>query len=119
MAQQFTTVRVKVAGQHHWPDAPDLVAFLRHPHRHVFTFEVSMWTGPGREREFFHVQRDLLTFLSLRFGRAGLLTEFGERSCEDLALIVLNEFDTPTGLNAAIGRVIVWEDDENAGGAVR
>jgi len=34
--------RFAVVGYHSWPQAPDVVAYLRYPHRHVFGFRVKL-----------------------------------------------------------------------------
>lgn len=47
--------------KHHWPDAPEQVAFLRIPHSHYFwvTLTLSV-TGDDREVEFYLAQEDLV-----------------------------------------------------------
>jgi len=52
------TVRLKEAGFHFWKDAPSEVAFLRHPHRHLFGAAVTLknLTHHDRDQEFFLVQ---------------------------------------------------------------
>ena len=41
-------------GFHHWPDAPEEVAFLRSLHRHLFKVRVDIEVGhPDRQVEFF------------------------------------------------------------------
>lgn len=113
-SQQFVKVRVQVPGQHHWPDAPSEVAFLRNLHRHVFTVEVELVVGHGdREVEFFMCQRALEAFLRARWAERLPMLHFGAMSCEMIAQVVLDEFEPQPR------RVTVWEDGENAGGAER
>lgn len=51
MAQRMIWVSFAREGIHCYPDAPEDVAFLRHPHRHLFHFKV--WV------EVFHNDRDI------------------------------------------------------------
>ena len=51
MANKMIWVRFAKEGIHCYPDAPDDVAFLRNPHRHIFEFKV--WI------EIFHNDRDI------------------------------------------------------------
>ena len=67
-------------GIHCYTDAPDEVAFLRHPHRHMFHFKVSLEVfHTDREVEFIMFKRELETL----YGRGTL--ELDYKSCEMLA----------------------------------
>jgi hypothetical protein len=67
-------------GFHQYPDAPDEVAFLRHPHRHMFHFRVEIEVfHDDRELEFIMFKRELETL----YGRGAL--ELDYKSCEMLA----------------------------------
>lgn len=113
--QTFIRARVTVPGIHCWPDAPAEFAPLRASHRHLFTFEIEQFTGHGnRAVEFLHAAKQVEGFLRTAFdvsGHWGCLN-FGENSCEMLATKVLDAF-------GGVQRCTVWEDMENAGGAVR
>jgi hypothetical protein len=80
MNKKFIFVTFQKEGIHHYPDAPEGVEFLRHPHRHMFHFRV--------EIEVFHDDRDIefILFkreLEGRFGDGTL--EIDHKSCEMLA----------------------------------
>lgn len=49
--QRNIFVKFQKEGIHCYPDAPDEVAYLRHPHRHMFHFDVCI--------EVFHDDREL------------------------------------------------------------
>lgn len=71
-------------GIHCYPDAPEGVEFLKHPHRHMFHFKV--------ELEVFHDDRDI-EFILLKRELEGLYAEGAlqldyrscEMMCDDLA----------------------------------
>ena len=51
MNKKYIFVTFQKEGIHRYPDAPEGVEFLRHPHRHMFHFRV--------EIEVFHDDRDI------------------------------------------------------------
>ncbi len=80
MAQRMIWVTFSKEGIHCYPDAPDDVAFLRHPHRHLFQFKV--WI------EVFHNDRDI-EFIQFK-RRLEALYDTGtlnlrDKSCEMIA----------------------------------
>lgn len=93
-------------GIHCYPDAPAGVEFLKHPHRHMFHFKVSIAVfHDDRELEFILFKREL----------EGLYTdsilELDYKSCEMMADDLL-EYIT----NAYVGRDVtieISEDGEN------
>lgn len=94
---------------HHWPGAPDDVAFLRHPHRHVF--HVTVWikvTHEDRDVEFFQAKRVLAKAMAeLDDPNLEFVTE---TSCEQYAhqILLHMQQDYPSTF-----RVAVSEDGEN------
>jgi len=81
MNKKFIFVTFQKEGIHRYPDAPDEVEFLRHPHRHMFHFRV--------EIEVFHDDRDI-EFIMFKRELEGLYAEDGILeldycSCEMLA----------------------------------
>lgn len=67
-------------GIHRYPDAPEGVEFLRHPHRHIFHFRVTL--------DVFHNDRDVEFILFKRelealYSAATLQVDY--KSCEMLA----------------------------------
>ena len=67
-------------GIHRYPDAPEGVEFLKHPHRHMFHFKVQI--------EVLHDDRDI-EFILFKRELEGLYTEgtlqLNHRSCEMMA----------------------------------
>lgn len=73
------TVRFDIDGYHRWPEAAGNRDYLADRHRHRFGFAVTVpVTHSNRQIEF----HDLLDFCQTRYPRP---TEFGGRSCEDIA----------------------------------
>ena len=83
--QKFIWVTFQKEGIHKYPDAPEGVEFLRHPHRHIFHFRVDI--------EVFHDDRDIEFILFKRElealydgGRVNASTlQLDYKSCEMLA----------------------------------
>jgi hypothetical protein len=94
-------VKTQFEGFHRWKDAPDSHEYLRNWHRHMFHVEVKKDVAHGNRQIEFHafkteVEAYIHNYLKgMRF----------EKSCEQIALELLNKFD------AAV--VTVYEDDEN------
>ncbi len=93
-------VRLQYEGFHCWPDAPLQCRFLVDRHRHVFHIEC--WkevTENDREIEFIgfrhRIEQRLYPFVH----------EFGKMSCEDIAEMLIKEFQ--------LSRCGVFEDGEN------
>jgi len=103
-------VSLNVEGFHSWKDVPEYmphVLFLRERHRHLFNFKVHFTLeGYNREEEFFTVQKELKEVLAYLYPASPLGIEFGDRSCERIALEVLEYFKKST-------KVEVSEDGEN------
>lgn len=79
--QKFIWVTFQKEGIHKYPDAPEGVEFLRHPHRHIFHFRVDL--------EVFHDDRDV-EFILFKRELEGLYADDGVLeldycSCEMLA----------------------------------
>ena len=87
-------------GFHSWPEAPDVVSFLRNKHRHLFKIKVGIPVYHNdRQREFFIEQADLNAALD-----AYNMQDVG--SCEMLAAHLLNTIPHASWCE-------VWEDGEN------
>lgn len=79
--------RLGVIGFHQWDNAPEEVAYLRHPHRHVFGIRVEVRVRlQDREVEFHMLNRDLRKVLEEKFETDEGLEhgeyQFGGQSCE-------------------------------------
>ncbi len=83
MGEVLVCAATRFAAVHHWPDAPDAVAYLRDPHRHEF--HVRAWAPVT------HLDRAVEVIdLKLRLGEAlailaGPERDFGSLSCEMIA----------------------------------
>jgi len=104
-------VRFQKEGIHCYPDAPPGAEFLKHPHRHMFHFEV--------EIEVFHDDRDIEFILFKRELEQLYSTEtlqLDYKSCEmmadDLAEYITGEYP-----NRWL-RITVSEDNENGATAI-
>lgn len=100
-------VRTSFEGIHKFANAPQEVAFLREPHRHIFNVEVEMEVfHDDRELEFVIVKRDLNRFL---FGKPfGICS-----SCEQMASEIVRFLIGAYGERQIT--VGVFEDGENGG----
>ena len=80
----FIQVRSSSEFIHFYPDAPEEVAFLREPHRHILQIsaEIEVFTS-DRELEFIIVKRELEKWL-----KQLELTTPTSRSCEDIGLSI-------------------------------
>lgn len=106
---QFIIVRTQFEGIHCYPAAPEEVAFLRHPHRHMFHVEVEIEVfHDDRELEFIMVKRDLDKFLQ---SIKAVLTA----SCEMIACKIQSYIKEqyPSGSHSRFVNVKVFEDGEN------
>jgi len=92
---------------HYWPEAPDNVAFLRCPHRHVFHVKVSvMVEHDNRDVEFFKLKGDLQAVLSQFVGTTSTL------SCEQWCHVIRGQLCFTFGYSHVL-EVEVSEDGEN------
>ena len=98
---QFTAI-------HHWPAAPDDVAYLRGPHRHLF-YVTMKWgvTHEDRDMEFIQTKNNVDSFIRINWHNQYI----GFKSCENLAITLANKFDADF--------VSVFEDNENGAEYVR
>jgi 6-pyruvoyl-tetrahydropterin synthase len=98
----YIVVRTQFEATHCWPECPiEAVAFLKHPHRHMFHVTVKWNVSHGnRELEFIVAKRKVQQFLESFNG------DLGSRSCEHLCEILLEEFMTASYAS-------VFEDGEN------
>lgn len=99
-------VRGQYEGVHCFPEAPDKVAFLRNPHRHIFHYEVEMEVfHDDRELEFILLKRDVELFV--------INQQWPERvSCEQMARNIGQWLQMEYGFDRFLA-VSVFEDNEN------
>jgi hypothetical protein len=104
------TVSFKQPGFHFWKEAPDEVAFLRSPHRHLFGVKLTLrdLSHHDRNQEFFLVQQ----WAGEEFESILHAAEINGASCEmmarDLAIAARIKYGCKV-------RVEVSEDGENSG----
>ena len=101
-------IRTQFSCCHRYADAPDMVEYLRNPHRHVFYVEVEMAvTHADRELEFILVKNKLNEYLqSQPFAM--------EASCEQMADAICLFLNNAYGVQRSI-KCCVYEDNENGG----
>lgn len=105
-------VTLRVPGFHCWPLAPGPIEFLRDRHRHQFTVRVEWAASADNERklEFYLCQRAVHLALCTSFRLDDFGFEFGEQSCEMIALNIIGALEREHVRPCAVE---VWEDDEN------
>lgn len=104
-------VTTSFVGFHHWPTAPDTVAFLRDLHRHVFHVAVEVAVTHGdRQVEFFKLKTDVEEILTAHVKPN--LEKVRSCSCEDMAEQLARRL---SGQHYDVVEVSVSEDGENAG----
>lgn len=114
MAGTVIEAKVDVEAIHAWPDAPETVAFLRVPHRHVFVIRARKAVRhDDRDIEFIQFGWRIRHLLDQCFPRAKTSMlghpesplDLGTTSCEQLARMLVDHFD--------LDSCSVHEDDEN------
>ena len=95
-------VRLQYEATHSWPECPiEAVKFLKDPHRHIFHIKAYKDVSHSdREIEIIIFKREIMFHLDMNFKG-----DFGTRSCEDIALYLINEF--------SLSSCEVLEDGEN------
>lgn len=100
----FIYVTTQREGVHCYPNAPNEVSFLRHPHRHLFYIKV--WI------EVFHDDREIEFFIFKSFiQRIVRDMSIDQHSCEQIATSIYKEI-VKTYKNRQI-KIDVSEDNEN------
>lgn len=94
---------------HRWPNAPEEVEFLKHPHRHVFHVKLTVPVGhDDRDIEFILLKHALQRHIGRMLDKTGTL----EWSCERWAIYILeltfNNLSLPYGSTCEVS-----EDGEN------
>lgn len=112
-------VTLQVEGLHNWPQAASIcpeVGFLSHPHRHIFHVKCEKRVHHNdRDIEIIMFKREVLAYLKTldvysdkpdyRSSIGEEIIDFGSRSCEDIAKLLVEFFD--------LERAEVLEDNEN------
>jgi replicative DNA helicase len=112
---RWAQVKYTMEGIHHYPDAPEAVSFLRHPHRHIFHIVLYV--------EQFHNERDVEYILLRKWLEHRCKTTQWDlsSSCEHIAQVIGTHaraeyagesMRRPDGLFRRV-MVEVLEDNEN------
>lgn len=109
----WAVMRMRFEGIHNYPDAPDEVSFLKHPHRHVFHVTVHL--------QQFHDNRDVEYIMFLTWLRKKLFSDgaatLNHMSCEMIAKRIIEgiqeQFPSPLNFSPRRIKVEVSEDGEN------
>ena len=105
-------ITTQFVATHYWPKAPEIVSFLRHPHRHIFHVKGTVETEADREVEFFMLKDEvngIIDDLLLYTDRDSICPRL-DRSCEQTAKEIFSELKKQ-GYNVV--EVEVNEDNEN------
>jgi hypothetical protein len=112
LVRGFVKVKNSIVMFHHYPDAPNEVAFLKHPHRHNFIVHTKVQVNPEADRdiEFFMLQTEIDDYL------ATFKLKFNEKSfsCEEIAKFVLRHVRENITKDERYISVEVSEDGENS-----
>jgi NTP pyrophosphatase (non-canonical NTP hydrolase) len=91
-------VGTTMSGFHRWPNAPPHRAYLGLRHQHTFWFEVEVPVSQADRDIEFHDQREKLEVILTAMFPKG---EFGDKSCEQIALDILKRM--PEAISATAG----------------
>lgn len=107
----FVCVSVVVTGEHYYPNAPQLVNFLKYPHTHNFKISVVVEETSDRQVEFYILKGKILKLLTQLYKRDKLgKFLFGQSSCETISKELGKAF-IKTEKKLKIIKVSVFEDD--------
>jgi len=114
----FATIRFTIDGIHNYPTIQEGHTYLKHPHRHVFYFEVSVQQfHNNRDIEYLAFKAQLLKNVKAQYNTyTGVddLVDFGSSSCEDIAFVVLQEVNKLyPEMPKRVVQISVFEDNEN------
>jgi hypothetical protein len=105
----FIVIKLEVEGLHRWPQAAEIepkVAFLSHPHRHIFHVKVIKQVNhDDRDIEIILFKRKVIDYLTTKYATVPRMLDFRSMSCEMIAEEILNQFECK--------QVEVLEDNEN------
>lgn len=112
---RYIEVRLKMVGFHQWKDAPDVCGFLQAIHRHTFIFRLRVRVDHNdRNVEFTHLRQDMMKTIVARYHRVYDGWAFGERSCEELASLMMCDLSSKYNVLESG----VSEDEEFEGGVI-
>lgn len=112
-------VKTEFKGSHNWPEASQFagpeVKFLETEHRHTFHIKCTLTVShDDRDVEFFVLQGILNNIIDELYPFSSdqpLLRKLGRRSCETVALELIDQLRTKLSYRNSI-LMEVWEDNE-------
>lgn len=114
-----TTVfcKTKFEGIHRYPSAPDEVAYLRQPHRHMFGVQVDIDVyGTDRELEFIMLKHKVDNWIRKHLNELGVW-EMETLSCEQVAMYLIAYLQTMYCDEMQKRQIIVTIDEDGENGA--
>lgn len=110
--------RTKFEGVHCYPGAPDEVAYLRQPHRHVFGIEVTISVyGDNRELEFIMLKHKVDAWIRKHLNVLGVW-EMETLSCEQVAKRLITYLRSMYCDDMQKRQIIVQIDEDGENGAI-
>lgn len=113
MPRTMIKISTQFESIHQYSDAPDEVAFLRHPHRHVFHViaQIEVYHD-DRELEFIIVKRDLERFIARRFNA------LQGASCEMVATTIYDYLGARWQKDHVRRQIIIEVNEDRENGAI-
>lgn len=110
----YVSVKTQYEGIHCYPEAPEEVAYIRQPHRHIFNVRVEVQVfDDDREIEFIMLKHQVESYLKEHFDENGVW-HMGRLSCEQVCMGILKRlFATTRWAARRRWSVTVDEDGEN------
>lgn len=109
---------LRVHGQHFWREAPEVVAYLRAPHRHEFVIRIEVRVHhDDRDTEFHMLQYQARQHLHALYATPPQVVgiDFRGSACEHIGAKLGESLRAD---KVDVETISVWEDDEN-GAVVR
>lgn len=104
------TCSTSFEGIHCWPEAPDDVAYLRNPHRHIFHIMAEIGVKHNdRDVEFIMAKHHIDAWIKFQLHNG--VYEMGRQSCEDVAELLVQWIENRYPKRSI--SVSVFEDGEN------
>ncbi len=98
-------------GFHFWKQAPKAVKFLKHPHRHVFSFKIYLSIKHNdREIEFFMFKKDVKFAINNIWVKYDL---YSDKKCKGLSCEMISDEICKIIKKKYVGREIIIEVSED------
>ena len=93
---RYIRIHIEIEGIHHWASCDEKeVNYLVAPHRHIFHIDaIKEVTHNDRDIEFIKMEHEIKGDLEAEFfDREKQLCDFGSASCEDIAEMLIKNYD--------------------------